>query len=169
LCALSERAAALANVLLEFDHASLEDVDNRLPWTRDYDMETFAELGRLTARLEAVREALAAGQRRGGPRPFDELAQAVSWLREIYERCGACSPIRRGKRQITTGYLIRLLGNSFLPSLKYAIRSFARDLNPKLIPVVSCLPLGCETRKHPPSSCASSPTASTGSVSSCRS
>ena len=34
--------------------------------------------------------------------------------------------------------------------MKYAIRSFARDLNPKLIPVASCVPLGGETRKHPP-------------------
>lgn len=36
-----------------------------------------------------VHVASAATWRRGGgPRPFDELAQAVSWLREIYERCG---------------------------------------------------------------------------------
>jgi hypothetical protein len=56
---------------------------NRLPWTRDYDMDTFAEVARLTQKLgDAVSDALAAGRRRGGPRPFGELLQAVAWLRE---------------------------------------------------------------------------------------
>jgi hypothetical protein len=52
-------------------------------------MDTFAEVTRLTQRFgDAVSEALAAGRRRGGPRPFPELCQAVAWLREVFERCG---------------------------------------------------------------------------------
>jgi hypothetical protein len=89
LLSLSERAVVLADVLYHLDHASQDDVINRLPWTRDYDMDTFAEVARLTQKLgDAVSDALAAGRRRGGPRPFGELLQAVAWLREVYERCG---------------------------------------------------------------------------------
>jgi hypothetical protein len=36
---------------------------------------------------------------------------------------------------------------SLLPANGYAV---SRDLNPKLVPVASCTPLGRETRKHPP-------------------
>jgi hypothetical protein len=90
LLSLSERAVVLADVLYHLDHASQDDVINRLPWTRDYDMDTFAEVARLTQMLgDAVSDALAVGRRRGGPRPFGELLQAVAWLREVYERCGA--------------------------------------------------------------------------------
>jgi hypothetical protein len=79
----------LADVLLNLDHASQDDVINHLPWTRDYSMDTFAEVARLTERLDvAVSAAVEAGRRRGGPRPFDELCQAIAWLREVYERCG---------------------------------------------------------------------------------
>jgi hypothetical protein len=89
LRALAERATALAHVLYQLDHASQDDVINRLPWTRDYGMETFVEIAGLTQKLgDAVSEALAAGRRRGGPRPFDELCQAVAWLGEVYEHCG---------------------------------------------------------------------------------
>jgi hypothetical protein len=89
LRALSERAMVLAAVLCHLDHASQADVISRLPWTREYDMDTFAEVVRLTQKLgDAVSEALAAGRRRGGPHPFHELCQAVAWLREVYEHCG---------------------------------------------------------------------------------
>jgi hypothetical protein len=71
------------------DHASQADAISRLPWTREYGMDTFAEVVRLTQKLGgAFSEALAAGRRRSGPRAFHELCQAVAWLREIYERCG---------------------------------------------------------------------------------
>jgi hypothetical protein len=89
LIALSERAVVLADVLHLLDHSSQEDVMSHLPWTRDYGMDTFAEVARLTERLAAaVSAALEAGRRRGGPRPFDELCQATAWLREVYECCG---------------------------------------------------------------------------------
>jgi hypothetical protein len=89
LIALSERAAILAGVLHLLDHASQDDVINRLPWTRDYGMDTFAEVVRLTHKLgDAVSTALDAGRRRGGPQPFYELLQAIAWLSEVFERCG---------------------------------------------------------------------------------
>jgi hypothetical protein len=89
LLTLSERAMALAAVLHHLDHASQDDVSRELPFSRDYGMDTFAEIVQLTRKLgDAVRMALESGRRRGGPRAFEELVQAVDWLREIYERCG---------------------------------------------------------------------------------
>jgi hypothetical protein len=89
LRAVSERGSALAGVLHHLDHASQDDVIRELPFTRDYGMDTFAEIVQLTRKLgDAVRMALESGHRRGGPRAFEELVQAVDWLREIYERCG---------------------------------------------------------------------------------
>jgi hypothetical protein len=89
LLSLSRCAVALADTLNWLDHASEEDVINRLPWTPDYEMDSFTEVARLTQRLgDAVGEALAAGRRRGGPRPFPELPQAIAWLGEVYECCG---------------------------------------------------------------------------------
>ena len=79
----------LACALSRLDDASQNDVMNRLPWTADYDMDCFAAVARLTQRLgDAVGEALAVGRRRGGPRPFRELPQAIAWLRKVYKRCG---------------------------------------------------------------------------------
>ena len=37
-----------------------------------------------------------------------------------------------------------------LPLLRANGYAVSRDLNPKLVPVASCAPLGRETRKHPP-------------------
>jgi hypothetical protein len=37
-----------------------------------------------------------------------------------------------------------------LPHLRANGYAILRDLNPKLVPVASCRPLGRETRKHPP-------------------
>ena len=115
LLSLSERAVVLANVLCHLDHASQDDVINRLPWTRDYDMGTFAEVARLTQKLgDAVSDALAAGRRRGGPRPFGELLQAVAWLREaaacfVYPYAQGEDRLRRdasfGRRTICSRFL----------------------------------------------------------------
>ena len=89
LRALSECAMALASVLHHLDHASQEEVIRQLPFTRNYGMDTFAEVVSLTRRLDdAVRLALESGRRRGGPRAFEELVQAVDRLREVYEDCG---------------------------------------------------------------------------------
>jgi hypothetical protein len=45
-----------------------------------------------------------------------------------------------------------------VPLLRTNGYAVSRDLNPKLVPVASCTPLGRETRKHRQDRCASSPT-----------
>lgn len=86
---LSERAMVLTGVLHHLDHASQDDVFSYLPWTQDYDMDTFAEVVQLARRLgDAVSVALDSGRRQGGPRPFYELVHTITLLRELYECCG---------------------------------------------------------------------------------
>jgi hypothetical protein len=62
------------------------------------------------------------------------------------------------KQDSTTSQVAR--GNGYAVS---------RDLNPKIVPLAGLMPLGRETRKHPPQQVRKSRRASIGSASSCRS
>ena len=86
LIAVADAADGLADILMALDFASKEDVLKQLPWTDDYYLDCLDEAVRIVRRLGvAVDEALAAGKKRGGPRPQNDLKQAVVWLGNVFE------------------------------------------------------------------------------------
>jgi hypothetical protein len=89
MIALAGAAEGLADILMELDFASQDDVLKHLPWTADYHLDRLDEAVRIVKRLEiAVDEALAAGKKRGGPNPQKDLMQAIVWLGNVFESYG---------------------------------------------------------------------------------
>ena len=89
LLSVYNAATNLADTLMGLDHASQGKVMDHLPRVADYDMDSFSEVTAMARRLgQAASAALAAGRKRGGPRPFRELLQTVAWLAKVFERYG---------------------------------------------------------------------------------
>jgi hypothetical protein len=89
LIAVAHAADSLADILIALDFASKDDVLEHLPRTYDYHLDRSDEVVLILRRLEvAVDEALAAGKKRGGPRPQKDLKQATVWLGNLFESYG---------------------------------------------------------------------------------
>ena len=115
LIAVADAADGLADILMALDFASKEDVLKQLRWTNDYHLDRLDEAVRIVRRLGvAVDETLAAGKKRGGPRPQNDLKQAdLSGSAKYISPTVASSPTIPTRKPGTTGDRTLRQDNSF--------------------------------------------------------